>query len=186
VLYLWIGTDVLKLIGGGNVMDKLDLVLQEIQQIKLVMATKEDIANMATKEDIANMATKEDIANMATKEDIANMATKEDIANMATKEDIANMATKADIANMATKEDITNMATKEDIAMLDKKIVALEEKFKDFPLVRQAVLEMAKRMTTLEDKLSQIEQHMVRKEDMQFYDFKLIQLEQEIFKLKQS
>jgi glutamate racemase len=168
VLYLWIGTDVLKLIGGGNVMDKLDLVLQEIQQIKLVMATKEDIANMATKEDIANMATKEDIANMATKEDIANMATK------------------ADIANMATKEDITNMATKEDIAMLDKKIVALEEKFKDFPLVRQAVLEMAKRMTTLEDKLSQIEQHMVRKEDMQFYDFKLIQLEQEIFKLKQS
>ena len=47
--------------------DKLDLLLSEIQGIKV------GIANMATKDDIANMATKDDIANMATKDDIANI-----------------------------------------------------------------------------------------------------------------
>ncbi len=49
----------------------LQVILQEIKEIKSKMATKDDIANMATKDDIANMATKEDIANMATKDDIA-------------------------------------------------------------------------------------------------------------------
>ncbi|MDQ0339666.1 glutamate racemase [Caldalkalibacillus uzonensis] len=165
-------------------MDKLDMVLQEIESIKKAMATKDDIANMATKDDIANMATKDDIANMATKDDIANMATKDDIANMATKDDIANMATKDDIANMATKDDIANMATKDDIAKIENRVANIEEKVKDFPYVRRAVLEIGERTARMEVRLKQIEENMVRKEDLKFYDYKIAQLEHEIFNLK--
>ncbi len=45
----------------------------EMQEMKAVMATKDDIKNMATKDDIMNMATKDDIKNMATKDDIRSL-----------------------------------------------------------------------------------------------------------------
>ncbi|MCR6544725.1 hypothetical protein NVS47_04205 [Dehalobacterium formicoaceticum] len=57
----------------------LEKMYIEIENIKSIMATKEDLSNMATKEDLSNMATKEDLSNMATKEDLSNMATKEDL-----------------------------------------------------------------------------------------------------------
>ena len=67
-------------------MDKLDLVLTELQKVNERLTFVE--TNMATKDDIANMATKDDIANMATKDDIANMATKDDLNGLATKKDV--------------------------------------------------------------------------------------------------
>jgi hypothetical protein len=82
-------------------LELLERLNGQIDELRVNMATKEDIKNMATKDDIKNMATKEDIKNMATKEDIKNMATKEDIKNMATKDDLKNLATKDDLKLLA-------------------------------------------------------------------------------------
>ena len=61
------------------VQSQIQPLKQEIQEIKAVMVTKDDIKNMATKDDLKNFATKDDIKNMATKDDIKDMATKSDV-----------------------------------------------------------------------------------------------------------
>ncbi len=70
------------------VQSQIQPLKQEIQEIKAVMVTKDDIKNMATKDDLKNFATKDDLKNFATKDDIKNMATKDDIKDMATKSDV--------------------------------------------------------------------------------------------------
>nr|WP_261310639.1 PD-(D/E)XK nuclease family protein [Saccharolobus shibatae] len=104
---------------------KIMATKQELEEIKNVMATKEDLKGMATKEDLKTMATKEDLKGMATKEDLKTMATKEDLKGMATKEDLKTMATKEDLKGMATKEDLKTMATKEDLKRLETIITGL-------------------------------------------------------------
>ncbi|ACP47527.1 Protein of unknown function DUF1626 [Sulfolobus islandicus Y.N.15.51] len=63
---------------------KIMATKQELEEIKNVMATKEDLKGMATKEDLKTMATKEDLKGMATKEDLKTMATKEDLKRLET------------------------------------------------------------------------------------------------------
>ncbi|QXJ34035.1 PD-(D/E)XK nuclease family protein [Saccharolobus shibatae] len=93
---------------------------KEIEETKKIMATKQEL------EEIKNvMATKEDLKGMATKEDLKTMATKEDLKGMATKEDLKTMATKEDLKGMATKEDLKTMATKEDLKRLETIITGL-------------------------------------------------------------
>ncbi|SCX77911.1 hypothetical protein [Alkaliphilus peptidifermentans] len=47
-----------------KVLDLLEKMYIEMQEMKQVMATKDDIKNMATKDDIKNMATKDDIKRL--------------------------------------------------------------------------------------------------------------------------
>lgn len=74
---------------------------REVENIKEIMATKEDLKDFATKEDLESFATKEDLKIFATKEDLKSFATKEDLKDFATKDDLKNLATKEDINILA-------------------------------------------------------------------------------------
>jgi hypothetical protein len=56
-----------------KVFDLLAQLHNELNDMKAIMATKEDLAGMASKKDLAGMATKEDLAGMATKDDIRRL-----------------------------------------------------------------------------------------------------------------
>jgi len=51
----------------------------DINKLKTVFATKEDLKGFATKDDLKRFATKEDLQRFATKEDLKGFATKEDV-----------------------------------------------------------------------------------------------------------
>lgn len=49
------------------------LTQQDINKLKKIFATKEDLKKFATKEDLKKFATKEDLKKFATKEDLAGI-----------------------------------------------------------------------------------------------------------------
>ncbi|HHX50173.1 MAG TPA: hypothetical protein GX711_01900 [Clostridia bacterium] len=163
-------------------MDKLDLILNQMQEMNGKITTVE--TRMATKDDIAEIDTRltNVETNMATKKDIAeidtrltnietNMATKKDIAEiearMATKDELAQiearMATKDDIAEIDTRltNVETNMATKKDIAEIEAKM-ATKDDIAELPYIRQAVLENSRSLVLLTETVQQISQTLAR------------------------
>jgi hypothetical protein len=58
------------------------LTNKDIEKLKTIFATKEDLFGFATKEDLARFATKEDLSRFATKEDLARFVTKAEFAEL--------------------------------------------------------------------------------------------------------
>jgi hypothetical protein len=77
---------------------------KDIQKLKAVFATKDDLINMEHRFD-SKFATKDDLINMEHRFD-SKFATKNDLKNFATKDDLKNFATKDDLKNFATKDDL--------------------------------------------------------------------------------
>lgn len=55
------------------------LTPEDIQALKEVFATKDDLTRFATKEDLAKFATKDDLTNFATKDDLTALASQKDL-----------------------------------------------------------------------------------------------------------
>ena len=122
---------------------------KDLDEIKAVMATKDDLKDLATKKELEDirsvMATKDDLRRleetMATKKDLrvleGRMATKDELEGirsvMATKKDLEKLATKDELERirraMATKEELEKirsiMATKDDLRRLENMVAGL-------------------------------------------------------------
>ncbi len=124
---------------------------KDLDEIKAVMATKDDLKDLATKKELEDirsvMATKDDLRRleetMATKKDLrvleGRMATKDELEGirsvMATKKDLEKLATKDELERirraMATKEELEKirsiMATKDDLRRLEETMATKAE-----------------------------------------------------------
>lgn len=85
------------------------LTKNDIELLKKVFATKEDLQKFATKEDLKQFATKEDLNRFATKNDLLKMEARFN-QKFATKDDLKKLATKKDLERFATKEDLTEIS----------------------------------------------------------------------------
>ena len=57
----------------------MSLTLDDIEKLKKVFATKDDLKIFATKDDLKRFATKDDLIRFATKEDLEDLASKQDL-----------------------------------------------------------------------------------------------------------
>ncbi|OQP04285.1 hypothetical protein B1690_16265 [Geobacillus sp. 46C-IIa] len=120
------------------ILDKLEIMQQEMTEMKANVATKEEL------EDIKN--------NMATKQELENIK-----ARMATKEELEHIK-----ANMATKEELEdikeNMATKAELNEVKADMA------KGFSTVHQAIREIDAIVKRLEQNQEQQMQLLLRQE----------------------
>ncbi len=141
------------------VQSQIQPLKQEIQEIKAVMVTKDDIKNMATKDDLKSFATKDDIKNFATKDDLKNFATKDDLRNFATKDDIKDMATKSDVRKAIHESE--NLILGEVSRVHSIMLQRTDALAKDMQALREDMSEMktqtAQMMTLILDRLDQID-----------------------------
>ena len=67
----------------------------QIQQLKDIFATKDDLKGFATKTDLKPFATKDDLKSFATKTDLKPFATKDDFKGFATRDETKSILSKA-------------------------------------------------------------------------------------------
>ncbi len=96
---------------------------KDIQKLKSVFATKEDLSGFATKEDLSGFATKSDLSSLATKSDFNEL--KSDIGGLRSEFTSFRVETRENFEKLNEKiDDLTEVV----MGNHDKRIEALEAK----------------------------------------------------------
>src|SRR3990167_4254806 len=100
----------------------------DIDLLRGIFATKDDLKGFATKDDLKGFATKDDLKNFATKDDLKAFATKRDLVAMEKRLD-EKVASKHDLVAMEKRIKLT---TKQDLMAMenryDDKLEAMEKR----------------------------------------------------------